>query len=97
MSLMYIPVVSADARYLPSGEIAPLVTRLSMELVVSCRSFRSGTAEAGVGRLASQKIALATNNTAAAIAIFLQRVPRSVGSRSRFKLSKSARISDVDW
>ena len=43
MFLMYIPFMSVYARYLPSGEIAPLVTRLSVELLVSCRSFRSGT------------------------------------------------------
>src|SRR5260370_39157780 len=37
-----MPLVSLNAKYLPSGEIAPLFTGLSEELMVSCRSFRSG-------------------------------------------------------
>ena len=38
-----MPVLSAYARYLPSGEIAAAVTAFSEELVVSWRSFGSGT------------------------------------------------------
>src|SRR5437870_12734045 len=41
-SLICIPLKSVYARYFPSGEIAPVFTRISEELVVSCRSLRSG-------------------------------------------------------
>src|SRR5262249_22768710 len=42
MSLTYIPLLSAYARYFPSGEIAPLVTGFSKELTVSCFNLTSG-------------------------------------------------------
>src|SRR5262249_12304585 len=45
MSLMWIPLRSAYARYFPSGETAALSTGFSLELTVSCLCF--GCADGG--------------------------------------------------
>src|SRR5260370_5588548 len=96
MSLICIPSLSVYARYLPSGEIVPVFTVFSMELVVSCRSFNSnGGFLAADWRLANQRAALTTSSTTTVAAAISHHRARCCGAISRFKPSKFVRISEA--
>src|SRR5208282_6478950 len=88
-----IPCLSTYARYLPLGEIDPLVTGFSEELIVSCRNLMSGAVWADGGwRFASHKNAVTINSakTRAEAGIHLRAgFPRSI---STFKVARSARV-----
>src|SRR5262252_9541858 len=93
MNLTYMPLPSAYARYFPFGEIAPLVTRFSKELTVSCRGLRSGSEGADDGsRLTNQKLVLVARKIRIAPAATIH-VRSGDLSRSLFKVSNSMRIS----
>src|SRR5579859_456455 len=90
-----IPLVSLNARYFPSGEIAPPCTGFSGELKVSCRSFSSG--RAARGRFLIHTTVETTRMAKIPAAAPNQRSVCGFGRRSCLKLSKSARNSAADW
>src|SRR5260370_3963191 len=94
---MYIPFASQYAKYLPSGEIPPLVPRFSKEFVVSCRNFNSaGRFLRPEVRLANQKAPLVMSSmTTLAADISLQRTP-CLNSLSRFGCSRALLGSQAD-
>src|SRR6266446_1984202 len=97
MSLMCIPSLSVYARYLPSGEIVPVFTVLSRELLVSCLSFNSnGGFLAADWRLAYQRATPAMNSRTTTAAAISRHRAGCFGSISRFKTSRSVRISEAD-